>query len=384
MKRARLWNVVLALAASLAGACASAPRVPPGEPPPHPRASNSEAPLPAPKRMSVDDLLAQPADVKVDLRPPAIVRDRVYGPLLRRASALAAGYAGPRTLGTTALAALERTDEVLAVTNDSGEAVVLLRGVPADLEVLRVVDEDGKPVWRPAVGDVRQSYTEYEPTRGSEASLFVLPGRTWVVAAGVARSRTREVLINALGGVSWAPGEASLASLSIRGAALVRRDARLRTGSLATLGSALVRADFDLTSGAEGVIVTRLVYADAPAATAAEHTAVDVVGAFRRKLEKLDKDRSSKTARTEPPPLSWLAAAGVDRTAATVTVRAPIPRRWLDAIAEADVGGMGNSGATDLPWELWRRRSIAVPALSLPDGTSNADAQEPSQPAGSL
>jgi hypothetical protein len=335
------------------------------------------------RRLSVDDLLAHPADVKVTLHPPAVAQDRVYGALLRRASALAAGYAGPPTLGTTALLVLERTDEVDAAVNDAGEAVVILRGVPGDLDVSQVVDESGHAIWRPLVGDVRHSFVEYEPASDADVTLFVIPGRVWVIAAGAARMRTREVLVQGAGVVSFAEGDAGLAVLVIRGSSLVSRDVRLRTGGLAPLGHLLSRASFELTAGAQGVLVARLEYPDDIAASGAEQTAHDVVSAFRRMLEEGTKGGGAK-ARAEPPPLSWLAAAGVDRAGSVVTVRAPIPRRWLDAIAQADLepGARANAGASagatkDLPWDLWRR-SAPVPSLSLPD------AQEPSQAGGSL
>jgi len=369
----RWWPSVVALALC---PLACAPTVGKTEKPAVAAPAPKRGEAPAPKRLAAGDLLSGPPDVEVVLHPPAIVRDRVYGPLLKRASALAAAYAGPHTLGTTALAAIERTEEVDVAMDDAGDALVLLRGVPAELDVMQVVDENGLPVWRPAVGDVRQSFAEYESTRGTAASLFVLPQRTWVVASGVARTKTRDALVEAPGGVSFADGEPSLAKLSIRGGALVRRDERLRMGSLAPLGSSLLRASFELTSGAEGVIVGRLEYASPGAATDAAQTAQDVVGAFRRKLEqldKLDKKGGAPSGHAAAPPLAWLGAAGVDRENATVNVRAPIPKAWLDVIAAADVspesGATPSPGPGDVPWGLWRRTAPGA-TLSSPGQSS--------------
>jgi hypothetical protein len=168
------------------------------------------------RRLSTSDLMPEPADLEVVIHPPAIARDRVYGPLLRRATTLAAAYAGPRTLGTTALTAVERAEEVDVTMSDVGDAIVLLLGVPGDLDVTTVVDESGQPVWKRAVGDVRESFVEYEAAGDSSASLFVLPQRTWVVAAGAARGRTREALVESSGAVVFAPGQFSLARLTIR------------------------------------------------------------------------------------------------------------------------------------------------------------------------
>lgn len=187
--------------------------------------------------------------------------------------------------------------------------------------------------------------------------------------------RTREALVDAAGGASFAQGDPGLAVISIRGSALVRRDPRLRSGPLSPLGRSLLRASFELTPGAQGVLVARLEYTEDLAASGAEQTARDIVSAFRRMLEH-DEKSNAKT-RPEPPPLSWLAAAGVDRAGREVTVRAPIPRSWLDVIARADVSeGAGGKKGDEVPWDLWRR-SAPTPTLSLTP-------QEPSQEGGSL
>jgi hypothetical protein len=341
-----------------------------------PAAARPAAPASVARPLVLDDLLAGPADLTLTLRPPAIVRDRVYGPLLRRASALAAAYAGPRTVGTTALVALERTEEVLAALGGAGQALVLMRGVPADLDVTQVVDEGGRALWKTAQGDVRQTFVEYESANGAETSqtaLFVLPQRTWIVVAGDARGRTREMLIRAAEAPSFAPADVSLAELSIRGGALVRRDERLRDGALAPLGRSLVRASVALTPGALGILVATLSYSDSAAAGGAEETARAVVAAFRRRLEQLDSSGTNAASPPKaPPPLSWLAAAGVERAGSEVHVRAPIPKAWLDAIAQADVSGaasdapsVSKTGGAEVPWALWHR-SASAPTLSPP------------------
>jgi hypothetical protein len=358
----------------------------------HPRVENPSVQDPsvaAARTVTVDDLLSHPAEVTVTLHPPALERDAVYGPLLQRASAMAAAYAGPRTVGTTALAAFERTDEVVVASNDAtAEAVVVLHGVPGDLDAGRVVDEHGNPIWRPVIGDVSPRVVEYEPAIAADAALFVLPQRIWIIATGDAKARTREALLGPISASSLAGEDATLAVLSIRGSALVRRDARLRDGALAPLGRALLRASFELAPGAEGVIDARFVYADPAAAHASEETARDVVAAFRRRLQSLN-----------PPPLSWLAAAGVECSAATVTVRAPIPKSWLEALAHADtpaprptptstvsptatptVTPTSTPRPDEIPWQLWHHP--VSPALTTP-GAPRA-AQDSSQRGGSL
>jgi hypothetical protein len=337
-------------------------------------------PVATARTLSFDDLLGRAAEVAVTLHPPMLARDRIYGPLLRRASAMAAAYAGPRTVGTTALAALERTEEVVVASNDAtAEAVIVLRGVPADLDAARIVDERARPIWREVVGDVGRNVVEYEPVTPADAALFVLPRRLWIIAVGDTRARTREALLGPISASSLLGEEAPLAVLSIQGPALVRREARLREGALGSLGRSLVRASFELAPGAQGLIDARFVYAETAAACASEQTVREVVAAFRRRLESLD-----------PPSLAWLAAAGVERSTTTVAVHAPIPKAWIHALAQADVaplsagvtappGSATPPGSDELPWQLWHR-----PASPRASGLTPSTPQDSSQPGGSL
>jgi hypothetical protein len=349
---------------------------------PRPSFATSVPAVTAARTLRFDELLGNAAEVTVTMHPPAIVQDRVYGPLLRRASTMAAAYAGPRTVGTTALAVLERTDEVVVASNGAtGEAIVVLRGVPAELDAARIVDEHGSPIWRAVVGDVGRSVVEYEPSAPADAALFVLPPRLWIIATGEAKSRAREALLGPISPSSLPAEEAPLAVLSIRGTALVERDGRLRDGALAPLGRALLRASFELAPGSQGVIDARLVYADPGAAGASEETLRDVVAAFRRRLTS-----------PNPPPLAWLAAAGVERTAATVTVRAPIPKPWLDALSQADVAtppapkASGAPSSPDpVPWQLWHRPASPSQGLPFaPVSPHDSSPQDSSQRGGSL
>ncbi len=377
----RLTGGVLLL--SLCAACA-----PPAQPShaPEPVRAQTQAPV------SVEDMLGVALDVRLVLHPPVLLRDPVYGTLLTRAAALARAYAGPKTLGTTALSVLERVDEVEAALADDGDGVVILRGVPADLEAGGIVDETGKPLWRPAVGDVRKAFVELvpvdacdgaatpgKPCTAPDAALFVTERRMWLIAVGTGMSRTREAL---LAGRVVAPSAsgAELAVLSVRGPALLRRQPRLRQGGLAPLGRSLVRASIELAPGRQGLVVSRLDYGDPVLAAGAEATARDVVTAFRHKLEGKRDDRAQDHG--TPPvsgdafPLDWLAAAEVTRSESTVTVRAPLPRSWLDALAHAGADTARAPGThapdADLPWDLWRRR-ITAPSLEGPaasDGDS--------------
>src|SRR5208283_2275027 len=96
--------------------------------------------------IALASLFSHAPDLVLTVHPPALARDSVYGPLVRRASELASAYAGPTNLGTTALAVFERTDEIVVAECDRGkEAVVALRGVPASIDPLDLVDTSGRP-----------------------------------------------------------------------------------------------------------------------------------------------------------------------------------------------------------------------------------------------
>ncbi len=289
----------------------------------------------------------------ITLHPRALARDRVYGPILRRASELAAAYAGPTNLGTTALAALERTDEVVVAENDRGrEAVVVLRGVPADVDPLDIVDPSGHPIWRPIHSDVRAGSRELAPVDPADAELFVAPGLVWLIASGPVVPKARTALTGRVGAEAFAGDETPLVSLALPGDALPR----LRQGALASVGAGLLRVRIELTPGSAGLIVGTLTYIDAVTAAAAEGTVLAVTLAFRHRLEEdvettespLRPDAGavgrSPAHRRESRPLGsldWLGAAKVERTGALVVVRAPIPRPWLEALARADVPAPG-------------------------------------------
>jgi hypothetical protein len=287
---------------------------------------------------------ADPSLVVV-LFPRALLQDRVYGPLLKRASELASARVGVAAAGATALVAFERSDEVVLAMDANGrDAVVGLVGAPADLDPARLIDTEGRPLWRP-VGDLRAGVAELASVgtsagAGDTASLFVLPGRTWVVATGEAAPRARAALEHPPSHVRaiFGAGE-EIARVDLLGATLRQKDARLREGALAPLGSTLDRASVALLPGAEGVVKVELVYPKPEDAALASARAEEVVQAFRRRLTETQKaDR-----------WSWLAAAGVERVGRTVNVRAPLPRAWLQAIAQAELEGAPAAGDAPQP-----------------------------------
>src|SRR5689334_14076656 len=81
-------------------------------------------------------------DVVLVMSPRSLMRDRVYGPLLKQASDLAAIKGPIGHIGSTALSAFERSEDVvLAIRDDDArDAVIIVTGVPGDLDPEALVD----------------------------------------------------------------------------------------------------------------------------------------------------------------------------------------------------------------------------------------------------
>jgi hypothetical protein len=116
---------------------------------------------------------------------------------------------------------------------------------------------------------------------------------------------------------------------------------QLRRGELAPLGAGLRGIRVVLTPGTLGLIECSLSYPDAAAAASAEGTALSVTLAFRHRLEAAIAAGKGRGADAGAPrasgALDWLGAAKVERVGASVLIRAPIPKRWLDDLARAEV-----------------------------------------------
>ena len=281
----------------------------------------------------LEDAFDGAPDLLVVVRPARIVRDPLYGPLVRRVGALASARAGVGgAVGTTALAALERTDEVLLGVYDreARDAVIALRGVPADVEAARLLDTSGAPLWI-HFRDFPTGVEELVPHDGSpEAALFVLPRRGWLVAVGQGVGRAVRAYGEGLRGegVSLAVSDAPLALARLRGEALVHARPALAEGPLMDLVRDLDAITVSLEPGPEGEVgevgevAARLVYGDVPFAARAERCANDVLGAFTRKY-----DASAP----------WLRAVKVGREERTVVVKGRIPRAWVDGFVHVEL-----------------------------------------------
>jgi hypothetical protein len=308
----RALAVVLLALASACGASS----------PPPPKASA------APEAHWQDVFDAAP-ELLVTLRPAALRQDKVYGPLLRRIIDLARERS--RVVAATRLIdAIEDADEVMvgvrpgaAPGDDARELVIVLRGVRADLDPAKLVDEGGQPVWAAGPhGAVRELVRERdERGRPVSASLFELPGRTWVIASGDARARARDAFAHPMSRPPMKLDPDALAIVRLDGPSLVARVRTLQTlGGLAAVGRRLKALTLELPPRAAPMRAT-FSYADEDAAAVAEVTLREVVGAIARK---------------KPDRFAWLATATVDRPRpAEVIVTAPLPAELIYGLLHA-------------------------------------------------
>lgn len=275
------------------------------------------------------DVFETVPELLVVVRAKAAREDRVYGPLLRRALEVAREQSRA-VVATRALDAMGDAEElVIGVRPDTadgpGELVLVARGVRADVDPGKLVDTDGAPLWAPGpAGHVRELVRERdEHGHPVGASLFELPGRTWVIAQGDARVRARQAFAHPINRPAMALDLLALAIVRIDGPSLVRRARALQDlGGLAAVGHHLRSVELVLPPGAERSVRATLTYAGDDDAALSEVAARDAV------------DRASR-AGSEPAWLPWLASARVDRGRKTVFLTAPLPPALVDRLLKA-------------------------------------------------
>ena len=314
-----------------------------------------------------EDAFDATPELMVFVYPSALRSDRVYGPLLRRAIALVRQRS--RVVAQTrALDAMEDADEVIlglrpGSSETAEDIVVVVRGVRADVDPAALVDSEGRPLWAPGpMGRVRELIRADAASPPSEAgevpaSLFELPGRTWVIAAGDARTRARSAFTRTPArSRSRAPVEPgaddALVTIRIDGAALVRRVPALRSGDLGSVGRRLDDMTFELAAGSvDGVapadggplpapdrkVKATLSYANEDAAALAESTVRQALEAIQRKKpEGLAWLPSEQITVERPPP------------GKRVVLTTPLPPRLIDALLHAGAPRPG-AGERDPP-----------------------------------
>lgn len=271
------------------------------------------------------DVFETTPELLVIVRPQALRHDKIYGPLLRRAIE-AARQQSRVVAATRALDTMEDAEEVVIGMRPPSpghdtELILVERGVRADVDPEKLVDADGRALW---VQGPSGSVRELERRKGEgadDASLFELPGRTWVIATGEARTRAREAFAHPVGRPPVKVDDDALAIVRIDGPSLVARVAPLQDrGGLAAVGHALRSVVLVLPPGGERSVKAALTYAQEDAAALAEVTAREAIGAV---------------ARSKRIGLDWLTSATVERPGQRVVITAPLPAQLIDGLLHA-------------------------------------------------
>jgi hypothetical protein len=277
------------------------------------------------------DVFEAVPELLIVVRAKAAREDRVYGPLLRRALQLARERS-KALAPTRTLEAMSDAEELVigmrAPTVDAGshppELILVALGVRTDIDPGKLTDDDGKALWGPGpsgrVRELVRERDEHGPSVG--ASLFELPGRTWVIAEGDARTRARDAFAHPLDRPSIGLDPQALAIVRIDGPSLVARVHALQgVGGLGSVGRHLRSVTLVLPPGADHAVRATLAYDDDDSATLSEAAVQDLIGAL---------SRSGKVGW-----MAWLAGAQVERLPKDVTVSAPLPPQLFDGLLRA-------------------------------------------------
>jgi hypothetical protein len=279
-------------------------------------------------------------DFTITVRPTALARDPIWGPLVRRAARVAAAH-GPagEHVGTTTLEALEGSDAItLAMRgNDPLDAVVVLAGVPAAADPSRLVDSDGRPVWEDA-HTIARGVTELSPRSAAlPSTLLVLPGRTWVVAVGASAIDRTRAAVTRSPPAPYAPSpDEPPVTAHLRGEILDRVRTSARSG-LAPIVDGLDEVELALTTGklgrrvgertAEARVTAAFVYGDERSAVAGERRGRELVEAFAQRGAHL----------------AWLRDTRIERRERRLDVAVVLPSAWLRDFARAETAPTGQS-----------------------------------------
>ncbi len=316
----------LAVVASLALATASLSLVGCG--------GEEKPPPAAPKRA------AQPAwqdafdgvpELFVVMRPELIKRDGVYGNLFR--TLVRSALARERIGGANALELVEGSDEVIVAAHRDDEAgaddaAIVFRGVPASMDPAKLVDGEGRALFRSF--DERSKVPEWVPASvgpsGAQRSvaLFVLPDRTWVLATGTARARGRQAFANPSGRPLPKVDDRALAVVRL-GPEFVQKPRYQKSVVVGPLVKKLSSATVLLDPGNGGLRLV-LAYADDDSTAYAEMQ----VKRLRDALVERDRKR-----------FAWLESAKISRGVNRVTVALPVPPRLLEELPLASPGDLG-------------------------------------------
>ncbi len=271
-------------------------------------------------------------DFVVTLRPHALAADPTYGPILRRASQLASTRV-QALVGSTTLEAFEKADDVVVAVREAKgpDAVIVVAGVPSEIDPAKLVDTEGRPLWRVLhEGSAheegqRARVTEFLPREAeARARLFVLPGRTWVIGVGEGAFRVGSALSRARVIGPYLPDARPPIVVHLRGEILDLIRARTQRG-LGPIADRLLGVTFALTAGGEGQVLATFTYADERAATRAEARGREVIDALAEQMA---------------PRLDFMKTAEIKRLRGTVELKAKLPPALLRRFADADAAAL--------------------------------------------
>lgn len=275
------------------------------------------------------DVFDETPELYAVVRPQAMKRDAVFGNFAKTLSRMADAQSG---IGQSMLAVMESCDEVVlglqrgAGDADASSTVLVLRGVPASVDPAKVADGPGRPLLR--LVDERASVAEYAEASGSRrspASVFVLPGRVWVITMGPASTRAREAFAHPFG--RPVPRIDPAALIAIRVDERVLRTRSLENNKVVgPLVRKLVSATLALEAGKGGMTLS-FQYEDDDASAWAE-------AQTRSLIQRLGEVAAAPPADARPRP-AWLGLtkdATVERTESRVRVHMNLPPRLLDEL----------------------------------------------------
>ncbi|MDB4940647.1 MAG: hypothetical protein JWP97_181 [Labilithrix sp.] len=305
--------VVAASAASVAGCGPHAER--------ETRATRREVPP------QWQDVFDGTPEIYAVIRPQAIKRDAVYGALFK--SALHMAQARSEMRGVTTLEALEGAEEiVIGVRKDPQgreDAALVLRGVPASLDVARMTDTSNTPVFRLVDPRARVPEFEWADRRSDGAgAVFVLPDRTWVGTVGDARVRARQAFVSPFGRPAPEVDPKALAVARFEAAAVLASPRLAKSSVFGPLVRKLRALTLALMPGKTGVQASFQYENEDASAWAEMH--------LKRIVEQLSGAR---------PSLAWLKDAHVTHEENRVIVTVAVPPRLLEELPKAS--------ASDLP-----------------------------------
>jgi len=277
-------------------------------------AKNAEAPSPSAQSSDARELLA-PFSVTMMVRPAALERDSVYGPIMRAALRAA------RSQGESVAA--HRVLDVVA-TSQSAEvgltadrrAIAILEGVRGDLDPVSLGE---------GVNWVARGPIEFARDDEPSVCLFVPKARTWIVGMGDdSCTRIRSRFQRSTVWRSSTPDSTSpLLSAEISGD-MLKRPAIVRQLPGATT------AHINLERGSGGIVLS-VSFDTEEHARSAEETANVLLKAVAKRTER-DHEASASTGPSEFGGLKpeWFEAVRVGRKGSAVELRAPLPPEFVE------------------------------------------------------